>query len=149
MTAQDSGLPGIAHAIQLAVAPVFLVSGVGALLAVLTHRLSRIIDRARLLEAALASPIADQHMHAELASLSRRARLINRAIGLATTCALLICSVITLLFVGAFAGVDVSTLVGLVFIIAMLALIGGLFSFLREVQIAIRSLRIGAPPRIP
>ena len=149
MTAQDSGLPGIAHAIQLAVAPVFLVSGVGALLAVLTHRLSRIIDRARLLEAALASPIADEHMHTELAALSRRARLINRAIGLATTCALLICSVITLLFVGAFAGVDVSTLVGLVFIVAMLALIGGLLSFLREVQIAIRSFRIGAPPRIP
>jgi hypothetical protein len=149
MTAQDSGLPGIAHAIQLAVAPVFLVSGVGALLAVLTHRLSRIIDRARLIEAALASPIADEHMHTELAALSRRAGLINRAIGLATTCALLICSVITLLFVGAFAGVDVSTVVGTVFIVAMLALIGGLLSFLREVQIAIRSLRIGAPPRIP
>lgn len=141
--------PTIAHAIQLAVAPVFLVSGVGALLAVLTHRLSRIIDRARLLEAALTSPIANDHMHAELATLTRRAQLINRAIGLATTCALLICSVITLMFLGAFAGFDASILVGVVFIVAMLALIGGLLSFLREVQIAIRSLRIGMPPQIP
>jgi hypothetical protein len=148
MIAQASGLTSIAHAIQLAVAPVFLVSGVGALLAVLTHRLSRIIDRARLLEAALGSPQADEHMHAELAALTERAKLTNRAIGLATTCALLICSVITVMFLGAFAGFDASTLVGVVFIAAMLALIGGLWSFLREVQIAIRSLRIGMQSKI-
>jgi uncharacterized protein DUF2721 len=145
----ESGLPAIGHAIQLAVAPVFLVSGVGALLAVLTHRLSRIIDRARLLEAALASPIAGEHMRTELAALMQRARLINRAIGLATMCALLVCGVITLLFVGAFANFDASTLVGVMFIAAMLALIGGLWSFLGEVRVAIRSLTIGAPPRIP
>ena len=148
MTGQESGLQGIAHAIQLAVAPVFLVSGVGALLAVLTHRLSRIIDRARTLEAVLASPIANEHMHAELRALTRRARLINRAISLATTSALLICGVVTVLFVGAFAGFDTSTLVGVVFIGAMLSLIAGLIYFLREVHVAIRSLRIGAPPGI-
>ena len=146
---QESGLSTIAHAIELAVAPVFLVSGVGALLAVLTHRLSRIIDRARLLEAAVASPMANEHMFTELAALTLRAKLINRAIGLATTCALLICSVITVLFLGAFAGFDASTVVGIVFIAAMLALIGGLLSFLREVQVAIRSLRIGLPTKVP
>ena len=149
MTGQESGLQGIAHAIQLAVAPVFLVSGVGALLAVLTHRLSRIIDRARAVEAVLASPIANEHMHSELLALTRRARLINRAISLATTSALLICGVVTVLFIGAFAGFDTSTLVGVVFIGAMLSLIIGLLYFLREVHVAIRSLRIGAPPRIP
>lgn len=93
--------------------------------------------------------MADAHVHAELAALTRRAKLINRAIGLATTCALLICSVITLMFLGAFAGFDASMLIGVVFIAAMLALIGGLLSFLREVQLAIRSLRIGMPPQIP
>jgi hypothetical protein len=40
----------VAHAIQLAVAPVFLLSGIGAILAVMTNRLGRIIDRARVLE---------------------------------------------------------------------------------------------------
>ena len=93
--------------------------------------------------------MANEHMFTELTALTHRAKLINRAIGMATTCALLICLVITLLFVGAFTGVDVSTLVGIVFIVAMLALIGGLLSFLREVQIAIRSLRIGLPTKIP
>ena len=149
MTAQESGLQGMAHAIQLAVAPVFLISGVGALLAVLTHRLSRIIDRARVLEAALASPIAHEHMHTELGALTERARLINRAISLATTSALLISGVVTIMFVGAFAGFDTSMLVGVVFIGAMLSLIVGLLYFLREVHVAIRSLHLGAPPRLP
>lgn len=148
MIVQDSGVSSIAHAIQLAVAPVFLVSGVGALLAVLMQRFSRIIDRARLLEAAMASPMANDQMVAELAALTKRAKLINRAISLATSCALLICSVITILFLSAFAHFDASKVVGVVFIVAMLMLIGGLFNFLREVQIAIRSLRIGLPPRI-
>jgi hypothetical protein len=128
---------------------VFLVSGVGALLAVLMHRLSRIIDRARVLEAAIMSPVANDHMLQELSALTRRAKLINRAISLATTCALLICGVITLLFVSAFAHFDAGTTVGVIFIAAMLALIGGLLAFLREVQIAISSLRIGLPPHIP
>lgn len=127
----------------------FLVSGVGALLAVLTHRLSRIIDRARLIEAALLSPIANDQMRQELVALTLRAKLINVAISLATTCALLICGVITLLFVSAFAHFDAGTTVGVIFIAAMLALIGGLIAFLREVQIAIKSLRFGLPAQIP
>ena len=149
MTAQVSDLTTIGHAIQLAVAPVFLVSGVSGLLAVLAHRLSRIIDRARLLETALVSPLANDQMHAELAALAHRAKLTNRAISLASTCALLICAVITILFLGVFAGFDASLPVGIVFIAAMVALMGALFSFLREVQVAIRSLSIGAPQRIP
>jgi hypothetical protein len=40
----------VVHAIQLAVAAVFLLSGIGAILAVMTNRLGRIIDRARVLE---------------------------------------------------------------------------------------------------
>jgi len=149
MTAQASDLTSIVHAIELAVAPVFLVSGVSGMLAVLTHRLSRIIDRARLLEAALVSPLANDEMHAELKALTHRAKLINRAISLATTCALMICAVITVLFLGAFAGFDASILVGVVFMVALVALMGSLFSFLREVQVAIRSMRIGVRQRIP
>ncbi len=146
---QASGLTGIVHAIELAVAPVFLVSGVGGLLAVLTHRLSRIIDRARLLEAVLAGPLANDDMHDELKTLTHRAKLTNRAISMATSSALLICAVITVLFVAAFAGFDASILVGIVFIVALVALMGSLLSFLREVQVAIRSLKLGPPPRTP
>src|SRR5204863_9073944 len=88
---QTSGITDIAHGIQLAVAPVFLLSGVGVTLTVLTNRLARIIDRARSLESSLPTTAntAAVKVHEELGVLSRRARLIQRAITLSTTCALL------------------------------------------------------------
>jgi len=145
----ESGLTAIAHVIQLAVAPVFLLTGVGALLSVLTSRLARIIDRARALETALelAVEAKQRDIETELRSLSRRSRLINQAISLVTISALLVCGVIAALFFGVFFSVDMSTPVGLVFIASMLTLIGGLLAFLREVHVAIRTLRIGPPPR--
>jgi hypothetical protein len=145
VTAQEAGVYAIAHVIQLAVAPVFLLTGVGAMLGVLTNRLGRIIDRARALEDAHTSAEGErrQHLERDLHALASRAGLINQAISLCTSCALLVCAVIAALFVGAFLEADLSVLVGLMFIAAMLALIGALVSFLREIQIATRSMRIG------
>jgi uncharacterized protein DUF2721 len=143
---QDGGINAVAHAIQLAVAPVFLLSGIGAMLAVLTNRLSRIIDRGRVLDNQLASsrPDAAASIHCELQALARRARLISRAITLCTITALLVCAVIATLFVGAFVGFDASVPVALLFVAAMIAFIGGLLAFLREILIATASLRIGS-----
>jgi hypothetical protein len=146
----EQGVAALAHVIQLAIAPVFPLSGVSAMLGVLSHRLSRIIDRGRLLEGRLANVTGDAsgHGHAaalrtELSVLSRRARLVNRAIGLCTISALLVCGVIIALFLGAFFGADVSNAIGVIFIAALLALAGGLVTFLREITLATRSLRIG------
>jgi hypothetical protein len=141
----DAGINAVAHAIQLAVAPVFLLSGIGAMLAVLTNRLSRIIDRARLLEAQLATSTPDGavSIHSELGALARRARHISHAIILCTITALLVCAVIATLFVGAFMGFDTSLPVALLFVAAMVAFIVGLLSFLREISIATARLRIG------
>ncbi|HEX5963055.1 MAG TPA: DUF2721 domain-containing protein [Gemmatimonadales bacterium] len=141
----EAPVVAIGHVIQLAVAPVFLLTGVSGLLAVLTNRLSRIIDRARTLEER-AVPVlgGDQSsVQVELGLLSRRARLINSAVSLCTICALLICAVIVTLFVGAFLSSDVSVIIGLSFTGAMLALFWALVSFLREVHLATRNLRIG------
>jgi hypothetical protein len=142
---QDGGITAVAHAIQLAVAPVFLLSGIGATLAVLTNRLSRIIDRGRVLDNQLATspPDVAASIHGELQALSRRARLISRAITLCTITALLVCAVIATLFVGAFVGFDASVPVALLFVAAMIAFIGGLLAFLREILIATAGLRIG------
>jgi hypothetical protein len=147
--AQDTGITAIAHVIQLAVAPVFLLTGVAALLGVLTNRLARIIDRARVLEERL-GVLGDTERAAsegDLRTLSARARHINRAISLSVTCALLVCAVVAALFGGAFLEEDVSGLIGLVFIAAMVSLIGALVSFLLEIYIATRSLRIGTAQR--
>jgi hypothetical protein len=142
--AQDSGITAIAHVIQLAVAPVFLLSGIGAMLTVMTNRLGRVIDRARLLESQFdASGANAAAVHSELATLSRRAKLANRSITLCTITALLVCAVIAALFLGAFLSFDASVPVALLFVAAMLAFFAGLLSFLREIFLATASLRIG------
>ena len=135
----------VAHVIQLAVAPVFLLSGIGAILAVMTNRLGRIIDRARVLEARLDGASAEliALLRADLATLSRRAKLIGRAITLCTITALLVCTVIAVLFMSAFLRFDASIPVALLFIAAMAAFFLGLLWFLREIYVATMSLRIG------
>jgi hypothetical protein len=140
-----SDVSGIAHVIQLAVAPVFLLSGIGAMLAVMTNRLGRVIDRARLLETRLEGvpPELLGAVHANLATLSRRAKLIGRAITLCTMTALLVCTVIAILFSSAFLHFDASIPVALLFIAAMLTFFLGLLWFLREIFVATASLRIG------
>jgi hypothetical protein len=135
----------VAHAIQLAVAPVFLLSGIGAMLGVMTSRLGRVIDRARVLEARLkdASPESRAALRADLATLSKRATLIGRAITLCTATALLVCTVIAILFLSAFLRFDASIPVALLFVAAMSAFFLGLLWFLREIYVGTVSLRIG------
>jgi hypothetical protein len=141
----ESQVVALGHVIQLAVAPVFLLTGVSGFLVVLTNRLARIIDRARYLEERVARSSQDEQdrIHQELRLLSHRARRINTAVSLCTLCALLVCAVIIALFVGAFLVTDLSVPIGLIFTAAMLALLSGLVSFLREIYVATRSLRIG------
>jgi uncharacterized protein DUF2721 len=145
---QTSGITDIAHSIQLAVAPVFLLSGVGIILTVLTNRLARIIDRGRSLEGALptATDAVATGMNAELRTLSRRAQLIQRAITLSTACALLICVVIVTLFAGVALGRDLSGLIVVLFIAALFAFIGALLAFLLEIRAATAYLRFGPGP---
>jgi hypothetical protein len=134
----DVSITTIAHVIQLAVAPVFLLTGIGAMLGVLTNRLSRIINRRRVLHDFVTTSVNvnAENVSRELDVLLRRVRLINRAISLCTSSALLVCIVIAALFVGAFLKADLSVLIGVLFIATMLALVGGLLYFLREIHLA-------------
>jgi hypothetical protein len=122
----------VAHAIQLAVAPVFLLSGIGAILVALTNRLARIIDRARVLEERLVSPEVHAGLRDDLKVLSLRAKLISRAITLCTVTALLVCMVIAFLFLSGFLRFDASLPVALSFIAAMSAFFLGLLWFLER-----------------
>ena len=145
--ADEPQIASIAHVIQLSVAPVFLLSGIGAILNVLSNRLSRIVDRARQIEAQLPTspPGRVIGLRASLRNLGKRARLANFAISFCTICAVLICSDIVVLFVGTLIGFNLSVVVAVVFVVAMLCLILGLIAFLREVYLATRYLRIGEP----
>jgi hypothetical protein len=141
----DSDISGIAHVIQLAIAPVFLLTGIAALLGVMTNRLARVIDRARGLEDKLdrLDPATLARAQEDLAVFVRRARLASWAINFCTAAALLICADIATLFIDAFVGTQLRWLVGALFILTMIALIGGLISFLREVYLATHTLTIG------
>lgn len=135
----------VVHVIQLAVAPVFLLTAIGTLLSVMTNRLSRIIDRARHWEARLttASPSETADIHGQLATLSLRAKLIGRAIALATATALLVCTVIAVIFLGDFFQFNITIPVAIFFIVGMFSLVIALLFFLREIYIATARLRIG------
>jgi len=124
----------VAQVIQQAVAPVFLLTGVGAILGVLSTRLARVIDRFRILDT-IAGEEGAVHA-AEMQTLIRRSRWIHWAISLCTLCALLICVVIAALFIGSEFGKDPSRTISVFFIAAMLALIAGLLCFLREIALA-------------
>jgi hypothetical protein len=140
----EIGITSIASAIQLSIAPVFLLTGVGAILGVLTNRLARIVDRSRVLDERLqANPEGMDHIASDLRLLALRATLVNRAIGMCTFGALLVCLVIVALFVSAFADAHLGKVIALAFTGAMLALIGALITFLRETYLATRSLRTG------
>jgi hypothetical protein len=136
-----TGISDVAHSIQLAVAPVFLLTGVGTLLNVLTHRLARIIDRARALQgAANVDPMSPTEIREELVVLSRRAKLVHRAISLSTICALFICLVVVSLFARVALGQDLAMLIVVLFTGALFAFIGALVSLLFEVRAATASL---------
>lgn len=125
----------IGHIIQLAIAPVFLLAGVGTKLMVLTSRLGRIIDRLRILDDLLHNghPTRYREFQEEMRSLYLRRSWINRAITLSTLCGLLICVVIACLFVGAAFQLEMGRWIGGMFVLSMLALIGSFLCFLREI----------------
>lgn len=142
---QETVTASISHLIQLSVAPVFLLSGVGALLNVFTNRLARIVDRARQREAEFptASPNRLPFLREALAGLALRARLMSWAISLCTGCALLVCVVIVVLFLDTFFEVNLGPAIAIGFVLAMLCLIAALMCFLHEVFVATKALRIG------
>jgi hypothetical protein len=137
-------LPDITHVIQLAVAPVFLLAGVGAIINVLAGRLARVIDRARAIETQVESGGAGAaHLLAQLPLLARRARWVSIAMALAVTCALLVSLMIALAFLDAFLPMNLALLVAILFVLAMFAFSAALLAFLHEIMLASANLRFG------
>lgn len=138
----NAALGDIAHVIQLAIAPVFLLTAVGTLLSVLSGRLGRSVDRRRVLVAAmpdLAGGPAEK-ARGELAFVQQRIRIIYAAIALAVGCALLICLLIAIAFIDALMTYNLSRVIAVLFVLGMLALIGSLALFLREIYLGVNTV---------
>lgn len=144
-TSRGMEQPDIADAIALAVAPIFLLAGIGALLNVMTARLGRVIDRARAIESVLEGEppdVARLRCREELKALDRRMVSSNRAILATTVSALLVCLVVALLFLEQLTALDVRFAVATVFVATMALLTLGLVFFLLEIAVATRSLKV-------
>ena len=136
----------VAADIQLAVAPVFLLAGIGAFLNVSAGRLARITDRARKLEPQILASRGAEHdkLLGELRLLDRRMRIVNQAISLSVLGAVLISIVVVLLFAAGLAGLDAGTPIALLFMAAMIATGASFSVFLWETRLAIRTVRVAA-----
>jgi hypothetical protein len=140
-------LTDITHTIQLAIAPVFLLTAVSTTLSVFTVRLARIVDRARKVETllAVAPPARLEATRRELAVLFQRAGLIHIALTFGTATAIIICLVIAVAFVGYLFGARVGASLAILFILALTAYVVALLCYLREIFMAIGTLRFGLP----
>jgi hypothetical protein len=136
----------VPHAIQLALAPVFLLTGIAGILNVMAGRLARIIDRGRFLSESPLRPelLAQGYVGVELLSLEARRHLASAAITACTFSALLVCTVIAALFLEVLLQWELKWLVGLLFTGSTLALVIGLGYFLREVHLATQTVRFPA-----
>lgn len=134
----------VAQIIQLAVAPVFLLAGIGAFLNVCAGRLSRIVDRSREIEPLLIASRGTEHDRwlGEIRVLDRRMALVSRAIFLSVLAAVLICAVVVLLFAAGLVGAHFGTAIALLFIASMVAIGLGFAIFLVETRVGSRAVRI-------
>jgi hypothetical protein len=136
--------PGIAQAIQLAVAPALLLVGIGNLLNVVAVRLARVVDRARGLERHLpdATEAEKRWEKAELRVLDRRMKVCHASVGFITASGLLTCLVVIMLFVNSLRGLGYAQTVSVLFVAAMASLGVGLLLFLIEITVAIRVVKV-------
>ena len=137
-------LANIANAIQLALAPVFLLAAISAMLNVMSGRLSRIIDRGRALteNKDVIATYQQAELHNELKMLERRRYITSIAITMFTVAALLVCLVIVTLFIEGMIHVPLYWIIGALFIMSTLSLVIGLGYFLREVHLSSNTVRI-------
>ena len=140
----DLSVNTVAEIVRLALAPVFLLSGIGAFLNVLAARLSRIVDRSRDIEPRLLASRGREHDRwiADLRILDRRMRLITWATALSVTSAILTCLVVILLFGANLVRTRLGTEIAWLFIGSMVTIGAGFAVFLLETTIAGRAVRV-------
>ena len=134
----------MARTIQLSIAPVFLLAGIGAFLNVIAGRLSRVVDRSRVLEDLHGDARgAERIRHVEeLRTLEKRMNLASRSIYLGTASGLAVCLLVIVLFVGELIDFNLGDAIAVLFVVAISLLGGAMVMFLRETRIALAVLHV-------
>lgn len=144
MSIYSPAVSAIAQTIQLSLSPVFMLAGIGALLNVLAGRLARVVDRVRVLEKLHPQSSGREHDRQvwELRVLDRRISIVNQALFLAVSSAILTCAVVAMLFVAELADLHIGRYVAVAFTLAMVLLIASLVAFMIEVRVSLKSVRV-------
>ncbi len=134
----------MARTIQLAIAPVFLLAGIGAFLNVIASRLARVVDRSRFLENLHGDACGAERIRyvEELRTLEQRMVLAGRSIYLGTASGLAVCLLVITLFVGELIDFNLGDAIAVLFVVAITLLAGAMVQFLRETRIALASLHV-------
>ena len=143
-------LATVTHGIQLAVAPVFLLTAVSGMIGAVAGRLARIIDRARFLEDRLDAMDVEKlkaaKMYGELRRLRQRGRLVNGCLALLTFCAILIGTTIVLLFLGETSELPIFRWATVCFLAGVVCFLFALVCFLTETLLATQMLNFAELP---
>ena len=143
-------LATVTHGIQLAVAPVFLLTAVSGMIGAVAGRLARIIDRARFLEGTLESGGVEDaraaRMYDELRRLRYRGWLVNGCLALLTFCSILIGTTIVLLFLGETSELPIFKIATVCFLAGVMCFLSALVCFLTETLLATHLLKFSQLP---
>ncbi len=130
--------------IQLAITPVILISGMGALMITLTNRMARIVDRTRVVAEAIPSAQPDdrKHLESQLDIMWRRALLLRRAVTSNGLSMLVSCLLVVAIFASAMLGLHLQVLMLVLFCSSILFLILSLVDFLRDIFVSLHALHL-------
>ena len=135
------GLDDAAHLIQVALTPVFLLSGIAALLNVFAGRLARVADQLTALTAVIQTEAASAEHNEQLALLRRRSLILDMAVVLATGGTAAICLAIMTLFLFALSNRAIASVLLLFFGLAILCTLGSVIAFGTEMVLSNRAMR--------
>ncbi len=137
-------LPELIPVLQVAIAPVILISGVGLLLLSLTNRFGRAVDRTRQIHHEMrAAPVADRlRLANQVEVIYRRARLIQFSIVMCALSALSAAMLILTLFFAALMRVELAVLISLFFICCLASLVVSLVTFIMDIRLSLRALKV-------
>jgi hypothetical protein len=140
MQPDTADLTQLAQVISHATAPAFLLGAVAGFVSILVTRMSGIIDRSRSLNMIADEDTPRTHLKSDIPRLKHRARLVNDAIYLAVGSGICTTVLVILAFASVFVGIRHELLVGVLFVVALALLGAALFTFAREVRIALNDL---------
>jgi hypothetical protein len=138
---QSFTLDSAGHLIQVALTPVFLLSGIAALLNVFAGRLARVADRLDALSGALDGAPCSPQQRAEIDRLHSRSLMLDVAVVLGTAGAATTCMAIMTLFLFALSNRTIAGVLLSFFGVAIVCTLGSVAAFGAEMLLSSRELR--------